>query len=237
MTALDIPPSLAQARPTSIFVVAIGLSGTAVMSATWHGHAHPGGQSLLHVALQAGLMTAAMMLPLAAGAVSVIEERTLRRRRKQAVTEHAAGFAVVWFLFGASTWLVVAPAAASFGKATLFAAASAFAIFWQLSYRRRALMEREAALGAAAVSGLRAAAGTVRAAAGEGIRCMKVCWPSMLAVMAAPNIAFVGAWLAVYFYEWLPGPNPHGRRRRLVPAVGYALVAFTALAPATPPPS
>ncbi len=47
-------------------------------------------------------------------------------------------------------------------------------------------MEREAALGTAAVSGLRAGVGTVRAAAGDGIGGMKVSWPSILAVMAAP---------------------------------------------------
>ncbi len=88
-------------------------------------------------------------------------------------------------------------------------------------------MEREGALATAPASGWRADMGTLRAAAGDGIRCMKMCWPSMLALTAAPNVVLVGAWLPAYYYEWLPGPDPHGARRRLVPAVGYALAVFT----------
>lgn len=233
MTALARLGSLRQARPTSLLIVALGLIGIVVISAVGHGHgdghAHAGWQSSLHAALSAGSMMAAMMLPHAASAVSLVEERTLGRRRRRAVMEHAAGFASAWFIFGATAGLVLAPLAAILGNGMAYAALATLAIAWQLSHWRRTLMEREGALTTAPAWGWRADVGTLYAAAVDGTRCIKMCWPSMLALLAAPNLMVVVAWLPAYYYEWLPGPDPHGARRRLVPAVGYALAVFTVL--------
>lgn len=91
------------------------------------------------------------------------------------------------------------------------------------------MLDREGALATAPASGWRAEVGTLHAAAGDAVRCMKMCWPSMLALTAAPNVVLVSAWLSAYYFEWLPGPDPHRERRRLVPAVGYALALFAVI--------
>jgi predicted metal-binding membrane protein len=224
---------LLSARPpasaAAIVTVTLGVAGIAAMTATGHGHPAATSAPWLEAAANAGVMMAAMMLPIAAGAVPLVEERALRRRRVRAVAEHVAGVAAVWFAFGAVAVSFVLFASGVLGSGITFVALASIATLWQLSFRRRSLMEREGALRTSPASGWRAEATTFTAGGLDGLRCMSTCWASMLALVAAPTGGFALAWIVAYYYEWWPGPSPHGAMRRLVPAGAYALSAIAVL--------
>lgn len=194
-------------RPEARIVAIAVLLASAVIV---HGGGHVGGG--VHGIAEMALLMAAMMLPLAALSVGVVAERSLPRRRSRAVAEHALGFGLVWLAFG----LAAVPVA----TALPFAVWLAVAVAWQLSPMRARYAARCGRVRVAPV---------VVGGVDQGLRCVRTCWASMLAMAAAPHVALMAVVLGINLLEWAPGPNPFSRRRRHRPAVLYAGLVLLSL--------
>ena len=132
------------------------------------------------------LMSLAMTLPAAIPAVRHVAANSLRRRRRQAVSEFLAVFLTLWLAFGllALTCLALLPSAS---RELALAAGLALAAVWELTpYKRRALnrCHRSAAL---PPHGWRARVGVARFGFIHGTACVASCWAAMLAMLAAPT--------------------------------------------------
>ena len=212
--------------------IASGVAWTAlVVGAAWPG---PAGDDHHQVSAVAGtgpvadlgwwaLMVVAMMLPLSAGHVRWLANRSLVRRRTWTVVLHTVGYLGVWLVLGAvlipAVRAVDAPVTVTVGA--LLAAAA-----WHVSpYRRRAL-RRCGAGRAPAVRGRPADLDCLRAGLRTGRLCTVTCGPAMVAMVATHHLAIMVAITLLLASERRRAPNPQDRAGRVAEAVGLAGVAL-----------
>lgn len=166
---------------------AAGLGGAADAH---HGHVgHGAGASDMHVALIPltpvevlawTVMVTAMMVPLVWPAVRHVGLNSLRWRRQRAITVFLAVYVAVWTGFGAVVLLArdlfpVPPERA-------FAVALAVAALWQLSPQQRRFRWECHRTVPLPPRGVPAFIGDVRFGLRQGLACLGVCWPLMLAM-------------------------------------------------------
>lgn len=165
------------------------------------------------------VMTAAMMLPLAAGEADRIAAASLWGRRHVAVIEHLACYLAVWSVFGlAAIWVVdvVWPSGVPAAAPVL---ALLSAAMWQVTGLRKRALRRCGRPTYINVRGWRADRDCVIAGVSYGRRCLITCAPVM-AVMALAHSALLMVALAILlFTERAPGPNPARRAGRPLEAV------------------
>jgi predicted metal-binding membrane protein len=171
------------------------------------------------------LMSAAMMLPLAAGEADRIAADSLWRRRRVAVVEYLGGYLAVWSIFGLmAIWAVIHvwPAGA---PAVAPALALLAAALWQVTPTRKRALRRCGIASYVEVRGWHADRDCLLAGTAYGRRCLVTCAPVMT-VMAVTHSAIVMFLLAVLLYtERAPGPNPAQRAGRPQEAVCLAALA------------
>lgn len=228
MRAVSLIPAYPRCSSPSgtISLIAGGMTIVLVL----HGHARPGPDtSNVHAAVDGAMLMAAMMLPLAGPSANLVAQRSFRDRRGRAAGEHAAGYAVVWFVFGIGAGSLVGAIGLWVPDLALFTALVVLAAAWQISDRRCRLVERADPIHVGAPDGWGAHLGEVSAGATVAFLCVRRCWASMLAMVAAPHVALMGIVIAANLLEWAPGANPFPRRRRYRPLVLY-FVLMTASA-------
>jgi predicted metal-binding membrane protein len=174
-----------------------------------------------------GIMTLAMMPPLAIPLIRHVATRSFVVRRNRAITAFLAGVLVVWLLAGlvALTLLGGAPATL-FGWPGLAAAAFLFAAVWQLAPMKRAALarcHRTVPLGA---TGWRADWDCLRYGLTHGLNCVTSCWAAMFAVILASGGPMLC--LAVQLVALV-------ERRSLRPRPGLSALALLACALVTLP--
>ena len=174
---------------------ATGLGATADLH---HGHAGHGagasGGALTPIELLAWVvMVAAMMIPLVWPAVRHVGLNSLRWRRQRAIAVFLAVYVAVWTVFGAVVLLVRDLLPVSRGPA--FAAVLAVAALWQLSPQQRRFRWACHRTVPLPPRGLPAVAGDVRFGLRQGLACVGVCWPLMLAMALVPGATVL--WMAV----------------------------------------
>ena len=163
-----------------------------------HGHAaHGGGASggaLTPIELLAWVvMVVAMMIPLVWPAVRHVGLNSLRWRRQQAISVFLAVYVAVWTVFGAVVLLVRDLLPVSRGPA--LAAVLAVAALWQLSPQQRRFRWACHRTVPLPPRGLPAVAGDVRFGLRQGLSCVGMCWPLMLAMALVPGAMVL--WMAV----------------------------------------
>jgi predicted metal-binding membrane protein len=154
-----------------------------------HGAGASGGAPAAYVALAEliawAVMVTAMMVPLVWPAVRHVGLNSLRWRRQRAIAAFLAAYIAVWTVFGAV--VIVARGLLTAVHAPALAAALAVAGLWQLSplqVRFRRACHRTVPL---PPRGLPAVAGDLRFGARQGVACIGVCWPLMLAMALVPG--------------------------------------------------
>lgn len=189
----------------------------------WHGHKSgtPSSQLSFHGLVDSAALLAVMMIPRTGSSVRLVSERSLPARQVPAVGEYLAGFTAVWFGFGLGATLLVQLALLIFPTTLVFSVLVAAAAIWQISARRRRLIEMPGRLRVAPPTGWRADVYTTLAGTMQGLRCLRTCWASMLAMAAAPNMPLMSIVVIANLSEWVPGKNPFGPRRRFRPALAY----------------
>lgn len=215
------PPSLARALRTAAIVFALVLSV--------HVHGPGAGEGVTHAVAENGLMTAAMMLPLAWASAALVAERSLRSRRRRAVVEHVTGFGAVWFLFGMGASAALRALHELLDPSVLFAMVAGAALGWQLSARRRVAADRCGYVHVGPPGGWRCDVHTIAAGALHAIPCLRTCGAAMAAMVAAPHPLVMAALFAAYLTEWAHGANPFASARRTRPVPAYAVVAVGAV--------
>jgi predicted metal-binding membrane protein len=132
------------------------------------------------------LMSIAMMGPAALAGVQHTARNSLCWRRRRAIAEFAAGYLIVWMIYGAAA-LTTATVIPGLPGAIALAGALAVAATWQLSpLKRRWLRDCHRSVPLPA-RGWRAEAGAVRFGLLNGTACLGSCWPFMLVMVAAPS--------------------------------------------------
>lgn len=139
------------------------------------------------------VMVVAMMVPLVWPAVRHVGFNSLRWRRQRAVAVFLAVYVAVWTAFGAVALLVRGLLPVPLGPA--FAAALAVAALWQLSPQQRGFRWACHRTVPLPPRGLPALAGDVRFGLRQGMACVGVCWPLMLAMALVPGAMVL--WMAV----------------------------------------
>lgn len=200
-----------------------------------HGHPTPGAiaMPLPHSAsggvLEAlagwGLMSVAMMLPVALPAVRHVGLNSIRRRRQRAMALYVAVYVGIWVGFGiivlvGERWL---RDAADLDSRVLLAFALAVAAGWQVTrFKRRALFQCRRTVPLPPV-GLKADAGCARFAVRQGWRCVTSCWALMtvMAIVGHDGIVVMAAMSALIMMEELTRVG----RRLLRPSAGMLALA------------
>lgn len=186
------------------------------------GHATPGGSSMLW----AGVMVAAMMLPLTVPHVRHVA-RSGPGRRHRGVAGFLAGYLAVWML--AMLAIVAAMDAGSrlAGWTVAAGIVTAAAVLWEVAPGRHQLLRRCARTVPLAPRGWRADADCARFGAQAGVSCVTVCWALMAACVVFAHSLPV---MAVLF-----GVQLSGRYRRepspalaALAVLGVCLVALAA---------
>jgi len=171
------------------------------------------------------VMTAAMMLPVAAVRAERIAAASLWRRRHVAVSEYVAGYLGVWSIFGlAAIWIVAAvwpagvPALAP--ALTLLAAA-----VWQVTPVRKRALRRCARPAYVNVRGWSADRDCVLGGIVHGRRCVLTCAPVMAVMALAHSTILMLVLTGLLLTERAPGPNPARRAGRPQEAIALAGLA------------
>jgi hypothetical protein len=188
------------------------------------GHAHHAHES----AAMFLLMVAAMMLPFAAPAARHVANASFWTRRRRAAACYVLGFAAVWATFGFALFAAWAALPLPGADAGWLAATAAGAALWQGSRRRRRAAARCGNRPALPQRGRRATWRTVQAGSTFGLRCIPLCGPAMVIMVAGPQLAVMVAVFGIQAYEWRRGPNPFAQRRWREPALAYAAIAALA---------
>jgi predicted metal-binding membrane protein len=132
-----------------------------------------------------GVMSAAMMLPVALPAIRFVAFNSVRARRIRAMTLYVVGYLAVWLAFGAialATERLLESAIAE-KKHLVLAGILIGASLWQISsVKRRALLRCHATVPLPPF-GVRADVASARFGGMQGWRCLQSCWALML-VMA-----------------------------------------------------
>jgi predicted metal-binding membrane protein len=173
-----------------------GLRGMAVMggmSDAHGGHAgHGTGSSIVAgpTTLASGellewvVMVTAMMVPLVWPAIRHVGLNSLRWRRQRAIAVFLSVYVAVWTVFGA---VVLGARGLLTVGAPAVPAALAVAALWQLTPLQRRFRRACHHTVALPPRGLRAVAGDVRFGLRQGVACIGVCWPLMVAMALAPG--------------------------------------------------
>lgn len=131
------------------------------------------------------VMVTAMMVPLVWPAVRHVGLNSLRWRRQRAIAVFLAAYTGVWTAFGAV--VLGARDLLSVAHAPALAAALAVAALWQLSPLQRRFRRACHRTVPLPPRGLQAVAGDIRFGLRQGVACIGVCWPLMLAMALVPG--------------------------------------------------
>ena len=176
---------------------ASGLGGTAVMGGTADvhvGHASHGAGAFIGaetaICTSAELigwavMVTAMMVPLVWPAVRHVGLNSLRWRRQRAIAVFLAAYIAVWTAFGAV--VLGARDLLTAAQAPALAAVLTVAALWQFSPLQRRFRRACHRTVPLPPRGLRAVAGDIRFGLRQGVACIGVCWPLMLAMALLPG--------------------------------------------------
>lgn len=162
-----------------------------------HGSGTSGGAEAMALA-PAGLlawtvMVAAMMVPLVWPAVRHVGLNSLRWRRQRAIAVFLCAYVAVWTVFGAV--VLAARDLLTIAGRPAFGAALAVAALWQLSPQQRRFRRACHRTVPLPPRGLPAVAGDIRFGLRQGVTCIGVCWPLMLAMALVPGAMLL--WMVV----------------------------------------
>ncbi len=180
-----------------------------------------------------GLMTLAMMLPVALPAVRHVALNSVRRRRTRAMVDFVLAYVAVWLVFGlaAIAGYRVVTMTLMLGDRTLLVLALYFAMAWQLTRtKRRAILgcKRTVPL---PPQGLHADVACARFGVLQAVRCLRSCWAMMLVMVVAGHHSLIWM-LALTPLVWMEELTPRGRER--LRHVAAALGAISVLVAVTP---
>jgi predicted metal-binding membrane protein len=157
-----------------------------------------------------GIMTLAMMPPLAIPLIRHVAVRSFAARRNRAMAAFLGGLVGVWLLIGVIALTVLGSApVALFGDPNVIAACFLIAAAWQLAPMKRIALlrcHRTVPLGAV---GWRADRDCFRYGLVHGLDCVRSCWALMLAMALAPHDMVVG--LGVQFVALTERRSRHSR--------------------------
>jgi hypothetical protein len=220
--------SLRRKPPPFIALRTAGVASAIVAGCHVHGSAS--GSAVAHAIADHGLLTAAMMLPLAGSSAVLVAERALRSRRRRAIGEHVIGFSAIWLGFGMCAGAMIALLQDFAAPEMVFAGLSGAAAVWQITARRRRAADRCGYVHVGPPSGWRCDVHTIAAGTRHAVPCLRTCGPPMAAMVAAPHPLVMFMMFAAYLWEWTPGANPFPVDRRTRPAPVYAVLALGAVA-------
>lgn len=182
-----------------------GVAGTAMLGRpadahlghVSHGSGASGGAETLTLA-SAGLlawavMVTAMMVPLVWPAIQHVGLNSLRWRRQRAIAVFLCAYVTVWTAFGAV--VLVTRDLLPVARGPALGAALAVAALWQLSPQQRRFRRACHRTVPLPPRGLPAVAGGVRFGLRQGVTCIGVCWPLMLAMALVPGAMLL--WMVV----------------------------------------